>query len=277
MRLAPHFIPGLDVLQRIYEMMSVFDQSEFDVRCEWGEQGVKLLAPISDVLVIVDVLSFSTSVEIAVCQGAVVYPYRWRDERVYEYAREVKAEVASPKNERGYSLSPSTLEKLPNDFRMVLPSPNGSALTLLASDCRLLCGCLRNAQAVARAASRIGKSIGIVPCGERWHVDYSLRPSFEDFLGAGAIISELNGRLSPEAEMARIVFERFQDDLLGYISRCSSGKEKLAKGKNRDIELASGLNVSNCVPVFHDGAYRRQESAEQTGGVNECSAGAPHS
>lgn len=242
--------------------MSLFDQSEFDVRCEWGEQGVKVLAPVSDVIVIVDVLSFSTSVEIAVCQGAVVYPYRWRDERVYDYAKELNAEVANPKNKRGYALSPSTLEKLPNDFRMVLPSPNGSALTLLAINCRLLCGCLRNAQAVARAASRMGRSVGIVPCGERWHEDHSLRPSFEDFLGAGAILSELNGRLSPEAEMAKIAFERLQGDLFGYLSRCSSGKEKLAKGKKRDIELASSLNVSNCVPVFQDGAYRRQEGAE---------------
>lgn len=40
----------------------IYDQSEFDLRCEWGAQGVSQLASISDVVIIVDVLSFSTCV-----------------------------------------------------------------------------------------------------------------------------------------------------------------------------------------------------------------------
>ena len=39
-----------------------FDQREFDIRCEWGEQGVARLAPISDAVIIVDIMSFSTCV-----------------------------------------------------------------------------------------------------------------------------------------------------------------------------------------------------------------------
>ena len=53
-----------------------YDQSEFDIRCEWGEKGVAALAPISDAIIIVDVMSFSTAVTIATNRGAVVYPFK---------------------------------------------------------------------------------------------------------------------------------------------------------------------------------------------------------
>lgn len=59
-----------------------FDQAEFEVRCEWGEKGVLQLAPISDVVIIIDVLSFSTCIDIANSRGAIVFPYQWQDEEV---------------------------------------------------------------------------------------------------------------------------------------------------------------------------------------------------
>jgi 2-phosphosulfolactate phosphatase len=43
-----------------------FNQQAFMIRCEWGTCGVAQLAPESDAVVIVDVLSFTTCVEIAV-------------------------------------------------------------------------------------------------------------------------------------------------------------------------------------------------------------------
>lgn len=61
-----------------------FDQAEFKIRCEWGERGLRQLAPISQAVVIVDVLSFSTCVEIATSCGATVFPYRWKDETFWQ-------------------------------------------------------------------------------------------------------------------------------------------------------------------------------------------------
>ena len=37
-----------------------YAQTEFDIRCEWGMQGLEKLATISNIVIIVDVLSFST-------------------------------------------------------------------------------------------------------------------------------------------------------------------------------------------------------------------------
>ena len=68
-----------------------FDQSEYTIRCEWGPEGLNQLAPISDVLVIVDVISFTTSVDVAVSRGAWVYPYGWKDESLLAFASSVGA------------------------------------------------------------------------------------------------------------------------------------------------------------------------------------------
>jgi 2-phosphosulfolactate phosphatase len=44
------------------------------VRFEWGLAGARVLASVSEVLVVVDVLSFSTAVEVALARGATVVP-----------------------------------------------------------------------------------------------------------------------------------------------------------------------------------------------------------
>src|SRR5262245_41684712 len=108
----------------------LFDQSEFDIRCEWGLRGAAALAPISDAVIIVDVLSFSTAVEIAASQGGIVYPYRWKDETASQFAVTIAAEVADGKNPNGYCLSPASLQSLPWGIRLVLPSPNGAEISL---------------------------------------------------------------------------------------------------------------------------------------------------
>jgi 2-phosphosulfolactate phosphatase len=233
-----------------------FSQSEFDVRCEWGAQGVAHLAPISDVVIIVDVLSFSTSVDIAVNRGAMVYPYRGQDTSPAAFAASVGAIVADAKRGGpGYSLSPQSLLHLPHGTRLVLPSPNGATLTLGTGMVPTLTGCFRNAQAVAAAAQRYGQRIAIIPAGERWPDDGSLRPAFEDWVGAGALISYLAGRWSPEAQAAAATFRGVQADLQGLLQLCGSGKELAARGFAQDVALASAFNISACVPVCRDGAY----------------------
>jgi 2-phosphosulfolactate phosphatase len=52
----------------------LFDQAEYDLRCEWGLQGLRHLSPISDAVIVVDILSFSTAVDIVVARGAFVLP-----------------------------------------------------------------------------------------------------------------------------------------------------------------------------------------------------------
>ncbi|HLO87078.1 MAG TPA: 2-phosphosulfolactate phosphatase [Nostocaceae cyanobacterium] len=244
----------------------IYNQVEFDLRCEWGKQGVEQLAAVSDVVIIVDVLSFTTCVEIATNNGAVIFPYTSyhtvnfpfasTDESVTDYAARLGAEVAVRRgvSTKGYSLSPQSLMKIPPGTKLVLPSPNGSTLSLLTGNTPTLAGCLRNCAAVAEAAQSYGKKIAVIPSGERWP-DGSLRPAFEDLIGAGAILSHLTGSLSPEGAIALTSFQNVQADLLSHLQKCSSGKELIAKGYESDIELAAAYNVSACVPIFTQNAY----------------------
>ncbi len=238
----------------------IFDQQEFDIRCEWGEHGISVLAPISDVIIIIDVLSFSTSVDVAVTQGAMVFPYRWRDDTAQAYAVSVGATLADPgRHPTRYSLSPASLTGIPKGTRMVLPSPNGATLTLAAKPTPVLAGCLRNAGAVAAVARQYGRKIAVIPAGERWKDDGSLRPSFADLIGAGAIISHLTGQRSPEALVALASFRAVESELDHALRQCSSGKELIEWGFATDVLLAAQLNVSACAPVLVNDAYRRAE------------------
>lgn len=235
-----------------------FDQANFDVKCEWGQAGIEALRQVSDVFVIVDVLSFSTCVDIATSRGAVVYPYPRGDEAARLYAEAIGAVAASPRRtqESGYSLSPVSLLNIPAGTRLVLPSPNGSTLTLSTGELPTLAGCLRNAPAVARAAGELGRRITIIPAGERWP-DGSLRFSVEDLLGAGAIISHLRGARSPEAEVATAAFDKVQGNLAHALEQCASGRELRARDFVQDVTLASQLAASDCAPFLHDDAYTR--------------------
>jgi len=233
-----------------------FDQSEFDVRCEWGEQGVLQLAPASDVIIIVDILSFSTCLEIATSRGAMVFPHRWKDASAREFAKSVDAELADfVRGGSGHSLSPASLAQIPRGARLVLPSPNGSTLSLATGATPTLAGCLRNCRAVALAALKYGHRIAVIPAGERWS-DGSLRPAFEDLSGAGAIISYLEGNLSPEARAAVAAYASFKAETGQPLKQCSSGKELIERGFEKDVELAAELDISGCVPTLIDGAYR---------------------
>jgi 2-phosphosulfolactate phosphatase len=235
-----------------------FDQSGFDVGCEWGENRIRHLAPGADAVVIVDVLSFSTCVEIANSRGAIVFPYRWKDESASAFAISVNAELAGARRAGdGYSLSPASLINISAGTRLALPSPNGSALSLATGTTPTLTACLRNCRAVATAAAKYGPRVAVIPAGERWD-DGSLRPAFEDWVGAGALISHLKGSLAPEAGAALSAYLNVKPDLKHMLKQCGSGRELIERGFELDVEIASELSVSECAPTLVDNAYLNQ-------------------
>ncbi|MBI4480392.1 MAG: 2-phosphosulfolactate phosphatase [Acidobacteria bacterium] len=229
------------------------------VNCEWGEQGLGSAGSGADVLIVVDVLTFSTCTDVAVSRGAQIFPYEWRDSRHQEdFAREFGAELAGRRGQAKFSHSPQTFLRIEPGTRVVLPSPNGGALSSKAAAGLVLAGCFRNAAAVAKTAQAAGRKILVLPAGERWPDD-SLRPALEDWLGAGAIIDSLSGDLSPEAEAARAAFRSAGKDLPRLLRNCTSGKELIGRGYGEDIELAAELNSSKTVPILRNRRYMKFE------------------
>ena len=234
-----------------------------EVRFEWGEHGARALAQTCHVLVIVDVLSFTTAVDVAVSRGAHVLPYAGREVRqARALAEREQAVLAVDRRDMSrnnpYSLSPASLADIPSGTRLVLPSPNGSTISAIAAGAgrTLLAGCLRNASAVARAALHLGAAIGVVASGERWP-DGSLRPGVEDLLGAGAVMCALEGLpRSAEAEIAVAAFVHARDRLGRILRDCVSGQELVQAGFPDDVELAAQLDVSGALPLYTEGAYR---------------------
>ena len=94
----------------------------------WGLRGLLSLRPKSGVIVIVDVLSFSTAVDVATSRGAQILPFPYGHSDAEGYARSRGAVLARPRRAGGgqLSLSPGTLKTVTNGARIVLPSPNGS-------------------------------------------------------------------------------------------------------------------------------------------------------
>ena len=139
-------------------MPSPFDQSTYQVRFDWGSDGLARLAP-ADVVVVVDVLRFSSTVIDATASGVEVVLAD-----AQEWSRNGAVVAAS--------------------------APSGATV---------LVGGIRNAAAVAQAVQTIQErrqtrtSIAVIAAGEV-DVEGTLRFAVEDQLGAGAIVLALSER-----------------------------------------------------------------------------------
>ena len=142
-------------------------------------------------------LSFTTTLSVAVEQGIAVYPYPWASEAAPAYAEERGAILALGRRSRAgptgaVSLSPSSFDGISGIERVVLPSPNGSAISFALGRVRrdrrgrLPPQRPRGGEWLRSATGRVM----VVAAGERWP-DGSLRPAAEDLWGAGAVLHAL--------------------------------------------------------------------------------------
>jgi 2-phosphosulfolactate phosphatase len=239
------------------------------VRFDWGLTGARAISEGAAAVVIVDVLSFTTAVSVAVDAGIMVYPYRFRDASAAAFAASRSAMLAVGRREagaNGVSLSPISIRRaastgmLARVGGLVLPSPNGSTIArALEGSVPVVAACLRNAHAVGRWLARLTGPVAVVAAGERWPGDL-LRPAVEDLWGAGAVITALVDAgvtgLSPEASAAGAAFRAVLPSLRPSLTACASGQELTLDGYGSEITVAAEYGASSAVPVLAGGAFR---------------------
>lgn len=77
-----------------------------------------------------------------------------------------------------------------------------------------------------------------------------LSPSIEDYLGAGAILSLLDGTKSPEANVCISAYKNSKENVINLIKDCSSGRELISMGFSEDVEFCSQINLLQEIPVL---------------------------
>ncbi|MFI5937121.1 2-phosphosulfolactate phosphatase [Actinoplanes sp. NPDC051494] len=231
---------------------------------DWGPAGARSLAPAATVIAVVDVLSFTTALTVAVERGIAVRPYPWRDGTAARFARDNNATLAVGRTQPGpVSLSPATIRTSVGIERLVLPSPNGATISALLAgyDATVIGVSLRNAAAAAawtRTRLGDGGTVAVIASGERWP-DGSLRPAVEDLWGAGSFFHHwVRGGaadLSPEAESALAAYEKVSGNVGEALRACVSGIELRDHGFPQDVDVAAEEGATTAVPVLTDGWY----------------------
>jgi 2-phosphosulfolactate phosphatase len=228
------------------------------VHLEWGPRGAHDAAERGDVVVLIDVLSFATTVTAAVAQGATIVPFEWGDAEAAdaEAARLGAERLVGPRR----ALSPEGMGPAARGRTFLLCSPNGATCSRIAAPgAAVVLGCLRNASAAAATAAHLadaaGVGITVVPCGERWlpgdnAPEQGLRPAVEDHLGAGAVIAALAGDHSFEARIAAHAFAVAREDLHDGLLASVSGQELVGRGYQADVVFAAAHDVTTAVPVL---------------------------
>jgi len=214
-------------------MPSPFDQSTYQVRLEWGVEGLDRLAS-ADVVVVVDVLRFSSTVADAVASGSSV----------------------ALEDAVGWSRNGAAVAARAEDSVVLVGSlRNASAV----------------ARAVATLQERrqARTSVAVIAAGEA-DAAGAVRFAVEDHLGAGAVIAALTDlgidHTAPDAAVAAEGFRALKRALRHMISASGSARE-ITEGVAATERITSAglvptsivgaaeLDAHDVVPVLRGGQF----------------------
>jgi 2-phosphosulfolactate phosphatase len=121
-----------------------------------------------------------------------------------------------------------------------MSTTNGTRALIAAREAKLLLtGAIVNASAVARVLGESGLDVTLLCAGTNGRV------AMEDVIGAGAVISAIQGEVTLESDVARMAVRLFRgagDDLAEVLAEGDGGRNVLSAGLAEDIAFAARLD-----------------------------------
>ncbi len=219
----------------------------YELKLDWGIEGVKKAMARKDNIVIIDMMSYSSTIVTAISKGFVVEPTGDKTTRT-----------------PGYRNSPSVFLKN-EPTRVKLTSSNGGRLVNAALDsagCVVL-GSILNAKATADYIGSQNHDTTLIAAGEindditkyrtdEEHIRSAENELFalEDYLGAGAIASFSKMKKTLACKEAELRFKDAEHDIHGALKE-TSGHNWLTENEpatDETTKFVSQLNLYNVVP-----------------------------
>ncbi len=146
------------------------------------------------------------------------------------------------------------------DKRIILRTTNGTrAFHLVSSAREVVAGSFFNVEAAARRCVESGLDLLVFPSGDEG------RFSFEDTVCGGMIIDQIvqmRGKevlLTDASNAARILFKRFENNLVEAFHFSHHGNKLIRLGRGEDLPYCAQTNIIQIVPIFKEGVIRIDE------------------
>ncbi len=216
-------------------------------------------------VVVIDVLRATSVIVHAFSQGVKeVIPVRTVEEALSKFKEFPEGEVLLGGERDSRMIEGFHLGNSPKEYtydkirgkRLILKTTNGTrAFYLVSSARRVIVGSFLNISAVVEECLRNGSDILIFPAGDEGSF------SLEDSVCGGMLIDLIIKRkerlcLTDSALAALLIYQRFEENLVGALHLSRHGKELIDLGATEDILFCGQTDIINVVPFFCNGIIK---------------------
>jgi len=216
---------------------------------------------VSDrVVVVIDVLRATSVMVHAMSQGALEIMPVATVEEAFQMVKTFPSGATLLGGERGSKKIPGfDLGNSPKEYvaervsgrKLILTTTNGTkAFHLVSSGREILVGSFFNIGAIAQRCLGLDKDLFIIPSGDEGGF------SLEDTICGGMLVDLITKKrqkpvsLTDASQCARILYKRFEANLLEAFHLSLHGKELINRGFGEDLIYCTQINITDIVPEF---------------------------